>query len=261
MEHHEAAIERFVKRIADAPENVAVVVVGSVARCRARLESDVDVYLVVTEDEFDRARENHSLSYVTTEDADYEGGYVDVKVASLDYLREAALSADEPARASFIGARVVWTRDSRVVDVVRRIPVLDRFVFDERARSFVAQARLQACYFAEQARARDNTFLRHHAATHLVMACGRALLAANRVLFQGPKYLEQQVELLVDKPADIDRLMHEALQSPCPSTARVLLHAVESFREWGLSHAETLSVFVEDNELGWLTGAPPPHVR
>jgi predicted nucleotidyltransferase len=261
MKHHDEALERFTKRMADWPDCVGVIVVGSVARGRARADSDVDVYLVVTESEFERARDSHRLSYVTSEDTDYDGGYVDVKVASLDYLRQAALSADEPARASFISARVVWTRDSRVADVIRRIATLDKFVFEERARSFVAQARLQAWYFTEQAHLRDDTFLRYHAATHLVMACGRALLAANHVLFQGPKHLEELVDQLADKPENIRQLMHEALTSPQPATAHALLGAVESFREWNLSPAETLSVFVEDNELGWLTGAPPPHFR
>ena len=103
MDHHERAIERFTDRLATADTTLGVVVVGSVARGEERPDSDVDVYLVVTEDEFHRARAAKRLSYVTSEDVDYEGGYVDVKVASIDYLRRAVPTTspvDSSRRAS-----------------------------------------------------------------------------------------------------------------------------------------------------------------
>lgn len=261
MDHHEETIRSFSTRIAEDPSYVALVVVGSVARGEERSDSDVDVYLVASEAEFELAREEDRLSFVTSEDATYEGGYIDVKVASIEYLRRALAAADEPARASFVGARVVWTRDPEVEHLVRAIPEVDEEEYVQRARSYIAQTRLYGYYFLNQAFEREEPFLLHHAATHLVFAAGRALLAHNRRLFQGPKYLRKTIAELPHKPDGIDDLLLTVLETPSPSSAQALQIALESFHDWQVGVDETLSMFVEENELAWLTGTAPPEYR
>ena len=220
MRHHEDLVEHFTAAAAARPETVAVVVVGSVARGTPRLDSDIDVYLVVTEEAFEQAQADQRLSYITTEGVGYEGGYVDVKVASIEYLRRAVVAADEPARASFAGARVTWARDDEVERLVREIPVVAPDAHRALARSFVAQARLQAFYFLRHGHEHDDPVLLHHAATHLAFAAGRALLAHNGQLFQGPKYLLGAVEALPSKPDGIGELLRAAVSAPSPETPR-----------------------------------------
>jgi predicted nucleotidyltransferase len=261
VRHHDDLVEHFTAAAASHPDTVAVIVVGSVARGVERPDSDVDVYVVVTEEAFERARADQRLSYITTEGVGYEGGYVDVKVASLDYLRQAVASADEPARASFVGARVVWSQDDDVEHLVGQIPVVAPEVRLALVRSFVAQARLHAFYFLRHGYDHDDPVLLHHAATHLVLAVGRALLAHNGQLFQGPKYLLRSVEALPSKPDGIGDLLRAAVADPSPATAEALLVAFEAFHDWQVGHEETLSMFVEDNELAWLTGVPAPELR
>ena len=41
-------------------------------------------------------------------------------------------------------------------------------------------------------------------------------------------------------------------------SASALMNAVEAFSEWPMTLAETLSRYVEDNDLSWLTGEMPP---
>jgi predicted nucleotidyltransferase len=261
VQHHEETIQRFAATTAGDPETLAVIVVGSVARGIERPDSDVDVYVVVTDAAFERARSADRLSYVSGDGVTYEGGYVDVKIASLDYLRRAVAQGDQPVRASFVGARVVWSRDDEVGRLVGEIPMVDAAAHRELARSFVAQARLQAFYFLRHGHEHDDPVLLHHAATHLALAVGRALLAHNGQLFQGPKYLLSSVEALPEKPERIGELLRAAVTDASPETAEALVIALESFHDWQVGHEETLSIFVEDNELAWLTGIPAPELR
>ena len=55
MRHHEETIAAYVAKVADEPEVLALVVVGSVARATERSTSDVDVYLVVTDEAYTAA--------------------------------------------------------------------------------------------------------------------------------------------------------------------------------------------------------------
>ena len=105
MEQHERAISAYVESVRGDERNLAVVVVGSVARGTERPDSDVDVYLVVDDASFDEAMAANRLAWVERRDADYAGGYLDIKLASPRYLAAAIEHGDDPTRASFEGAR------------------------------------------------------------------------------------------------------------------------------------------------------------
>jgi predicted nucleotidyltransferase len=261
MKHHDDAIGRYVAVATADPDTLAIVLTGSVARGDERPDSDIDIDLVVTEEAFERALAQDRVSYVTGEGVDYEDGYIDVKVASIPFLERAVHAADEPMRASFLGAKVLWTCDDRIGSLVEALPRLDDEEFDRRARSFVAQARLQAFYFLVQGVEHENALLTHHAAVHLAYAVGRALLAHNRRLFQGPKYLEQTVAQLPQAPERCVELMKALVQTPSIEAGNALLAALESYHDWNLGYEDTLSTFVTDNELAWFTAISPPEYR
>ncbi|GAA2103591.1 hypothetical protein GCM10009841_20830 [Microlunatus panaciterrae] len=259
MQHHERAVETYVERARSVESNLAVVIGGSVARGTERPDSDVDLYLLVTEEEFAAAGRNRRLSYVETEGADYDGGYFDIKLVTLPYLTQAAERGDDPVRASFIGARVVWSRVDDLEERLARIRTVPSEVWAPRMASFLSQLRLYGGYFLPQGAKDDqNDYLRHHAAVHLVGAAGRALLAYNRVLFRGPKYLAAQVAELNDKPAGYEAAARLVLAQPTEASGRELMRLMESFTEWPWVPAESLSTFVQDNELAWLNGTLPP---
>ncbi len=258
MLHHEESIARFVETTRSAGLCDAVIVEGSVARGTERPDSDVDLYLVVDEDAFARARDDGRLSYVSGEGVTYDGGYFDIKLVTLDYLDQAALRGDDPCRASFESARVVWSTVDGLEERLARILDVSEESWSRREAGFMAHARLQNWYFLPQAFEHGNTFLLHHAGVHLVMAAGRALLALNRVLFKAPKYLERTVAELQRLPDGYSQLASDVLASPTPATASALMSALEDFHTWPLPVAETLSRYVEDNELSWFTGTMPP---
>ncbi|WP_394770671.1 nucleotidyltransferase domain-containing protein [Lacisediminihabitans sp.] len=258
MRHHEAAIEAYLAHTATVPQNLAVIITGSVARGTERADSDVDLYLVVTDEALEDARRCERLMYTDTEFVDYEGGYLDIKVASERYLDEAAEHGDDPMRASLDGARIVWSRVDGLQDRLARILDVPESVWIEHMASFVSQARLHGEYFLRQGHELHNPFLLQHASVHLASAACRALLAANRVLFPGPKYLEKTVASLPHKPVGFESAIAAVLADPTPGTADAVLTALEAFRDWPISREQTLSRFVRDNELAWFFRTVPP---
>lgn len=258
MRHHERAITRYVTFAAADPRNLAVIITGSVARGTERTDSDVDLYLVVTDEALEEAHRSERLMYTDTEHVDYEDGYLDIKVASERYLDEAAEHADDPMRASFDGARIAWSRVDGLDDRIARILRVPDSVWTDHMASFIAQSRLHGGYFLRQGHELQNQFLLRHAAVHLASAACRALLAANRVLFAGPKYLEKTVAALPDKPAGFEDAITALLGDPTPETADAVTGALEAFRDWPVSPEQTLSRFVRDNELAWFYRSVPP---
>ncbi|MGH1524589.1 nucleotidyltransferase domain-containing protein [Leifsonia sp. L25] len=258
MEHHERAISRYLADVSADPEVLAVIVSGSVARGAERPDSDVDLYLVVTESRWDEAFAARRLMYTSTEGIGYDDGYFDIKLATLSYLDDAAERGDDPVRDSFASARVVFSRVPDLDDRLARVVQMSASEWEDRVAGFVAQCRLHGGYFLQQAYEHGDPLLLAHASVHLATSAGRALLAHNAVFFPGPKYLRARVAGLDDAPDGFADLLDAVIATPTPTAAAALLEAVEATVGDALPRDETLSRFVLDNELAWRYRTAPP---
>lgn len=258
MKHHEDTLAAYAAEVRGDDDALALVVTGSVALGTERPDSDVDVYLVVTDEAFDRAASEQALSFVRHDVASYDGGYVDVKLASPSYLTAAVERANDPARASFVGARVHWSEFAGLEALLDSITTIAEAEWARRKDSFAAQMRLYAGYFLPQGAQLDDPFLLRWSALHFVTAASRALLAHNRVIFKGPKYLRSTVRGLADLPDGLTDMFDELLEHPAPELGMQALAAVEQTIASPLPPDQTLSRFVADNELAWLWRVLPP---
>jgi predicted nucleotidyltransferase len=261
MKHHEAALERFVARAKDDHGVLAVIVSGSLSRGAERPDSDIDLYLVVTEERWAEALRANRLMYVDETDIDYDGGYFDIKLATPAYLDEAADRGDDPVRDSFAHARVAFSRMPDLEARIARIAAVPDEQWEARMASHLAQARLHGGYFLVQGIEHDDPLLTAHAAVHLATSASRALLALNRVRFAGPKYLATAVAALEVKPAGFDEALVELVARPSVAAGAELLGMLEGAASWPLDDDSTLSTFVLDNELAWRYRVPPPEYR
>ena len=256
MRQHELALERFVRSVESDPTVVGVVLTGSVARGRERADSDVDVYLVVTDERWDDAVAHDRVMYVDRVDEDYPHGYLDVKLVTPGILAAAPERADDPFRASLEGARVALDRGG-VADLIAAARMPDERWAD-RIRSFASQVRLHAGYFLAGAERDGDPLLARSASTHALLAAHRALLARARILYRGPKYLRADVGALPDRPADWDDIVAELLAAPTASGGQRLIDALDAHLDIPLDDAGALSTFVIDNEYAWWRREPAP---
>ncbi|MFT3797462.1 nucleotidyltransferase domain-containing protein [Microbacterium sp.] len=256
MEQHERAVAAYIDTVRAQPGTRAVIVVGSVARGTERADSDVDVYLVVDDERFAAETAQDRFAWVDRRGLDYPGSYIDVKLVSPGYLATAAARADDPTRASFLGARVAWSTLPGLEEAIARIVELPEDGWVDRVRSYVAQARLYGGYFLPQAVAAGDEFLRRHAGVHCALAAARAALAANRVMLPGPKYLAALVRT-VPAPDGFLAAWDRLVAAPDTETGRAVLGILDDWLGVGLTPDEALSRFIRDNELAWLRGTVP----
>ncbi len=261
MKHHDEAVKRYIARVKDDPDVVAVVVSGSLARGTERDDSDIDLYLVVTEEAWQRAVVANRIMVVETEGAEYDRGYFDIKLATLRFLREAAERGDDPVRDSFASALVAWSSVPNLAERISRIGLRDAHSWQSLEDSFLAQARLHGGYFLHEGERGEDALLLHHAAVHLATSACRALLARNRVLFSGPKYLTRLVAGLKAAPVRWGDLLTDLLEHPSAASGDRLIAALEAFLGSPQTFEDSLSIFVTDNELAWRTRDPPPEYR
>lgn len=110
FKHHQETIDRVADEFRAKSDVLAVIVGGSVAHGFATETSDVDVMLLVDPQEYESRLRTENLTYVNHEICTYQGGYVDGKYITTDFLRQVAEKGSEPARFAFKDAFVVFSR-------------------------------------------------------------------------------------------------------------------------------------------------------
>lgn len=261
MEHHDRTVAAGIARYSVWPHAIGIILIGSLVRGEERPDSDVDLYLIM-DDEYTFTQQafcDFSAGEI------YEHGFLDVKVMTIRQMRAASRCANDPMRASFDRARIVWAAStdlehelaSMVIAIAK--PSEENWVSHQAA--FVAQAAIHGGYFVSQGEELGNHIMMHYGAVHFVFAVGRAILALNRVLFAGPKYLEK----LLDRcPVTLPRLvprLRAFLEVPTAQEAAALLGELWELADWPIDEDQLVGRFVEDNEFAGLTGVVPPEYR
>src|SRR5438876_4707061 len=89
-EHHQRVSQRLVEQFKDDSRFPALIIGGSVAKGRARKDSDIDILLVANEEEYARREATQGFWYLDREICDYPGGYVEGKIINMQFLVDAA---------------------------------------------------------------------------------------------------------------------------------------------------------------------------
>ncbi len=69
-------------------EILAVILAGSIAHGFEREDSDIDVMLIISEENYKKRFTAGDINYYNQELCDFDGGYVDGKYITLDFLRK-----------------------------------------------------------------------------------------------------------------------------------------------------------------------------
>ncbi len=254
--HHQRTVDRLKAHFQDDPSFLGLIIGGSIAHGWDREDSDVDILLVATDDEYARRRKDHAFHYFTTDYCDYPGGYVDGKIVDLAFLEDVADHGSEPARAAFVGAILACSREAHLQELLRRIPVYPEKERRARLQSFYAEV-LVWQWYAGEAEKRSDRYLLLTSCSNLALFGGRLILAHNRILYPYHKWLMQVLEQAPDKPADFLALARMLVEQPGKQAADRFVQCVLGFTEWEQPPEGWAARFMQDIEWAWRRGAAP----
>ena len=248
--HHEAAIERVVARFESEPTVLALLLGGSIAHGFETENSDVDVMLVVSDEEFADRSARFATAFADVELAGYDGGYVDAKYVSPGYLDEVAERGSEPARFAFAGARILF---SKIDGLDTQLNAASRYPSewkDDRIARFAAQ--LEAWrWMSGEAGKKNDPYLLATASSRVVLFAGRMLLAHNEMLYPFHKWFLRVLEGAPDKPVGIVDRMRELTARPAAADAESLADEILGFRDWERGEIDWPNHFIHDTEQSW----------
>lgn len=255
-EHHRSTIERLVAKFENDPRYPALIIGGSLARGQEKENSDVDIILVVTAEEYARRLATKDLWYLDREIAGYPDGYVDGKIFDLDFIRDVAAKGSEPARSAFQGAFLAYNHLPELPALIEKIPVFQEQERQEKMERFYSQVQLLN-WFVGEAEKRGDQYLLRQSTTEMVLFAGRLILEYNRILFPNHKWLIDKLRQAPEKPDNMLDLADQLLANPTKEAAQAFRDCINNFRDWGIEYMSALVTFVEDTEWAWRTRRPP----
>jgi hypothetical protein len=252
---HRKAIDELVLLRGDDPNTLALVICGSLASGKARDDSDVDLYLVVTDEEFERVRAEEGCFYGSWDPNKFSGVWIDGKVVGKKCLQEAEVRGSEPTRASFQSAYTEFSHDPEIDALIERIAAYPESERAQKIKTFYAYTKHYR-YVGEQAFELENDYLARRCVIEIVFAAARLALAHNRVLFPCDKSLFAALEECEDLPPGFASSSQRLLESESlPALIDYYEMVSGSFSQYDLPDQERISMILE-NEWSWFSGLP-----
>jgi len=252
---HREALEATVAETRDDDGFLACILAGSVAKGWERPDSDVDVVVVATDEEYERRLAEWDLQFYDVHETTHGKVPVDGKVVDVAFLEEVRERGSEPARAAFVDVDVRYTEDPEITTLVDDIATYPSEHRTDRIETFYSQMQAYRWYVGE-AEKRDNAYLAHHTATQLALFGGRLLLANDETLFPYHKWFPRVLAGVDDKPDETMDRFEALLAERTTEAADAFVTAIENHREWETPEAGWPVRFLLDREWQWRDGQP-----
>lgn len=250
------AVTKFLRLYGQDAGFQAALLVGSIAHGYSKPTSDIDIILVATDLEFERRERQGKLAFSLWDICEYQGGYVDCKVISLNSLQKVSERGSDPARYAFKDARVLFSRvDQLEVQLgrVARYPIEQK---QTRRHRFLSQL-LAWKWYLSQGEEKANQYLVTLAVQKIVLFACRIVLNENERLFPYHKWLLAETESAPTKPKNMMDDLAKLLETRNFAMAQNIsdglfssLGLVEKDLDWP-------NQFMVDSELNWLHHEAP----
>jgi len=86
--HHSQTIQNVIEHFQRDPEVRALLLSGSIAHGFQTSTSDVDIMIFISEEDYQKRFQRGQLTFFNTDLPTYEGGYIDGKYISLDFVKQ-----------------------------------------------------------------------------------------------------------------------------------------------------------------------------
>ncbi len=250
--HHKNAIDKLVEKIKEDERFLALIIAGSIAKGMEREDSDIDVILVATDEEFEKRKRRNRYLYYETQFCDYPGGYIDGKIVNFQFLETIAERGSEPARDAFNSAWIAYSKIPQLEELLKKIPIFQKEEKLEKIKKFYAQFEI-ANWFVKEAERRNDNYLLTRAATDLILFGGRLILEHNEILYPFHKLFMEILDQAPDKPENLMKLIEKLLNNKNSQNAQALFNAIKDFRKWEIRELSPIR-FMIDTEWAWFEG-------
>ncbi|KGE72756.1 nucleotidyltransferase domain-containing protein [Spirochaeta lutea] len=254
-DHHRTTLANVRTRFQDDPEILALYVGGSLAHGYAKADSDVDIILIISEQDYQIRKQAGNLLFFSADLSTYQGGYVDGKFITPVYLDTVARQGNQPSRYAFKDCFPLIIRDSALESLVFRAACFPDEQQSALAERFYAQLQAWRWYFYEGNK-HQNPYLIATAVQNVVLYACRIVLNHNRLLYPYHKWMLAEVQSAPEKPENLLDLIHTLVEHRRPEDLEALCRGIEAMNTATQGPHDWPNYFLQDVETPWMRSEP-----
>ena len=254
--HHQEAIDKFLELYTKDETILAVLLTGSIAHGFAKYDSDVDVCLIVTTDEYLKRKEQDKLAFSLWDICTYKNGYIDCKVADINFLQKIKSDGSDPARYAFKDSKILYSKVNDLQELLNDITKYPDDQHDERNKRFASQLLAWKWYYSEAVK-KTNKYLVYLSIQKIVLFTARIILNENRLLYPYHKWMLAVLNTAKNKPSDLMQKIDELFVNHSLETVNSFCIEILEFINFTEKTVDWPNYFLKDSEQNWLEHEAP----
>ncbi|MBN2738027.1 MAG: nucleotidyltransferase domain-containing protein [Spirochaetales bacterium] len=254
--HHQEAIDIFLKRYSGDETILAVLLGGSIAHGFSKSDSDIDLSIIVSPEEFQKRKAENNLAFSIWDICNYENGYVDCKLVDLGLMKKIAEKGSDPSRYAFKDNQILY---SRLDGLGALLTEIDRFPIEkqeERRKRFASQLLAWKWYYSEGVK-KKNSYLIFLAIQKIVLFSSRIVLNENALLYPYHKWLLRVLDGAGKKPDHLLKKIDELFGENTIEMVNAYCLCILDFIGFTEKSVDWPNYFLKDSEQNWIDHEAP----
>lgn len=254
--HHQKSIDTFVGLYQNESSVLVLLLCGSIAHGFDKPESDIDVCIVVTPEEYEKRKAENKLAFSLHDICSYPNGYIDCKVVDINFLKKIAKQGSDAIRYAFKNNTVLYSKIENIqslLDNITRYPIEQ---VAERRKRFASQLLAWKWYYSEAVK-KENKYLEFLAIQKLVLFSSRIVLNENELLYPFHKWMLRVVETAKQQPDQFTHRINGLLESHTLEKVNQFCEDIFNYIDFTEKTVDWPNYFLKDSEQNWINHEPP----
>lgn len=249
--HQQNSIDYITKTFLEDKEIIALLLTGSIAHGFNTPESDIDLYMVVSQESYEKKQLKNQVIFWESASSFYNGGYFDGKYITMDYLSMVESRGNEPTRFALHDAIILFDHSGVIHKILKNIGKYPTDEIHERTLRFLSQFEAWKWYCDEAIKKADK-YLLDVSVSKLILFGARLLLLDNHALFPYHKWLIRMLEEVPNKPQDVVPQIRKLLDEKTSENIAAFYTLIKEYRQWAEEEYSWPSFFQNDVEKNWI---------
>ena len=233
---------------------IGIILCGSLADGTSSEYSDVDIYVVVKDDEWNRRKILKDYYWGKILDETHYPSPVDGKIVNIDFIRKIGTSGTEAIQNTFKNVELIYCTDPKLAEAIQKIDVNHIIDKPEKINKYYALMK------SNRFKADDdltNIFQIKQCIIDTVYFACRLVLAKNNLLFPCKKNMDRTLKECINKPTKFIEQMHETLEVLTIESLIKFYKMMEEYSNDIIMDERLRKSYVIENELFWFFNEKP----
>lgn len=246
--NQEDTINQLIKHASKDENILGLILCGSLAKGTETDGSDIDVFVVVTDECFDKEKKIKNYFWGTNFDSEEFKVEVDGKIIPKDFLSKVWEYGNECVKSTLYHSKVIYSRNADIEKLLENKRFISIKQKNENIRKYYSL--MKSCRFSADDDLENILFFNKCIYDTVFYAC-RLVLAHNDVLYPCVKNLHKALKQCKNLPDNFIELMNEVMDSYDFNKMVEFYNCVDSyFKEYRFDNRLRRG-YVLENELFW----------